>query len=86
MSEDNIAIGRNLYAQGDAETRQWFERQWSIWPKRANDTLTTNISLHYGGVVQFRAEHGREPALSEQFADCVAYHDKWSAPSKETPA
>ena len=78
MSEDNTAIGRNLYASGDAETRQWFERQWSIWPQRADERLTTNLSLHWGGVQQYRAEHGREPTMSKSFAGCVRDMDRMS--------
>jgi hypothetical protein len=76
MSEENQTEGQELYAIGDAETRAWFERQWLIWPKRANELLTTNISLHYGGVVAYRIEHGKEPALSTDFRTHVEWLDK----------
>lgn len=76
MSEDNQTTGQYLYAAGDAETRAWFERQWAIWPDRADEKLTTNISFHYGGVQAYRIEHGKEPELSSQFASCIKAHDR----------
>lgn len=75
MSEANQATGQHLYAAGDAETRQWFERQWSIWPQRADERLTTNLSLHYGGVLAYRLEHGRDPKMSRDFASNVTWLD-----------
>lgn len=74
MSE-NITTGQYLYAAGDAETKDWFHRQWQIWPKRADERLTTNIGLHYGGVLGYRIEHGRDPEMSKDFASHVAWHD-----------
>ena len=72
----NAFKGQHLYSIGDAETRDWFHRQWKIWPKRADERLTTNISLHYGGVLAYRAEHDRDPEMSKDFASHVAWHDK----------
>ena len=75
MSEDNRTEGQYLYAAGDADTRAWFEKQWRIWPKRADERLTTNLSLHYGGVLAFRIEHEREPAMSPDFRSNVQWMD-----------
>lgn len=76
MSEDNRNQGRSLYATGDAETRAWFECQWAIWPTRADERFTTNLSFHHGGVIAYREEHGRSPEMSRQFRENAAYLDK----------
>ena len=74
---DNKQTGQYLYASGDKETRDWFHRQWAIWPERADSKLTTNISLHYGGVCAYRIEHGGDnPPMSDQFAGCVRVLDR----------
>lgn len=78
MSE-NERQGQYLYASGDAETKDWFHRQWKIWPERADERLTTNVSLHYGGVVAYRIEHGADPEMSADFAAHVAWHDRMAA-------
>ena len=80
MSEQNQTEGQQLYAIGDAETRAWFERQWKIWPKRADEHLTTNLSLHYGGIIAYRIEHGKEPALSKDLRSNVEWHDQHTSP------
>jgi len=72
----NSAEGQCLYATADKKTREWFERQWKIWPERADKRLTTNISLHYGGVVAYRAEHDRDPEMSSDFRSHVLWHDR----------
>lgn len=64
MSDDNRDTGQLFYAQGDRETRDWFERQWAAWPERVGPRLTTNLSFHYGGVVACRIEHERDPEMS----------------------
>jgi hypothetical protein len=72
MIENNMVTGQYLYASGDQETRYWFRKQWLIWPKRADKRLTTNISLHCGGVIAYRIENdGRDPPMSDQFRECV---------------
>lgn len=76
MSDENQTAGQHLYAVGDAKTKDWFHRQWKIWPERADERLTTNISLHYGGVKAYRIEHGRDPEMSKDFASCVDWHDR----------
>lgn len=75
MSDDNRLDGQYCYAAGDSETREWFHRQWKIWPRRADDRLTTNIGFHYGGVLAFRIEHGRDPEMSRDFKSHVDWHD-----------
>lgn len=75
MSEDNRKQGQYLWAAGDLETREWFEKQWRIWPERADETLTTNLSLHYGGVLAYRTEHGRDPEMSDDFRKNIAFFD-----------
>ena len=72
---DHTEEGRYLYAAGDAETREWFEKQWKIWPVRADEKLTTNGSLHYGGVLGYRDEHGKDPEMSEPFSVHVSVMD-----------
>lgn len=71
----NVEEGRKLYAVGDAETRDWFERQLRAWPVRVNERLTTNISLLYGGVLGYRDVHGHEPRYSRAFAQHVRFFD-----------
>jgi len=73
MGESNRETGQRLYAMGGVETRAWFERQWAMWPRRADERLTTNLSLHHGGVIAYRLEHGKEPEMSRDFASNV----KW---------
>jgi len=65
-----------VHYRDDTDSRAWFEAQWRIWPKRADERYTTNISFHYGGVRAFREFHGREPELSREFSSHVAWHDK----------
>jgi hypothetical protein len=72
VSDENMAEGQRLYAAGGQKARDWFHKQWRIWPKRADNQLTTNISLHCGGVIAYRIENdGRDPPMSEQFRGCV---------------
>lgn len=79
MSDDNRETGRNLYAVGDADTRSWFERQWAMWPERADERMTTNLSLHHGGVTAYRAEHGSDPKMSAEFRSNVEWLDRNAA-------
>jgi hypothetical protein len=72
---DNEQMGRDLYSIGDQETRDWFERQWKIWPVRADERLTTNLSFHYGGVTMYREIHGCDPVMSDDFALNVEWLD-----------
>lgn len=76
MSSENQRDGWHHYATGDKETRAWFERQWAIWPQRADQRYTTNTSFHYGAVQAFRAEHGRDPVMSTGLRSWVAYLDQ----------
>lgn len=64
--------GKELYASGDRETREWFERQWKVWPERADPCWTTNFAFHLGGIAAYRAENGRDPAMSESLFICVS--------------
>lgn len=85
MSDQNLIEGRNCYATGAPEQRAWFERQWRIWPERADQRYTTNLSFHHGGVQAFRAEHGREPAMSRDFRSNVEWLDRFDAGADTTP-
>lgn len=76
MSEQNEIDGANHYDDGGPKTRNWFERQWSAWPKRVDERYTTNISFLYGGVKAYRVEHGRDPELSEGMAYNVQFLDR----------
>ncbi len=80
MREGGIYAGQSCYSLGDAETRSWFERQWGMWPIRADERLTTNVSFHYGGVVAFRMEHNKEPQMSRDFRSHVDWHDRHPTP------
>lgn len=73
---ENAVTGQYLYASGDAETKDWFQRQWAAWPVRVDERLTTNITMHYGGVLGYRAEHGVDPEMSRDFRSHVEWHDK----------
>ena len=79
MSDENQAEGQGLYRTGDPEMRGWFECQWRIWPRRADEKFTTNLSFHYGGVLAFRELHSREPLLSDQFREHVEWMDRQHA-------
>lgn len=74
MSE-NRREGEEHYRDGGDDARAWFERQWAIWPTRADERFTTNISFLYGGVVAYRDLNATEPALSRQFRGHVTWHD-----------
>jgi len=80
MSKANQAVGYRLYYEDDLAEREWFERQWKIWPERAHQDRTTNVSFHYGGVCAFREINGRDPAMSKDFASHVAWHDRHKEP------
>ena len=71
-----MSTGDYLYRVGDAETRDWFERQWRIWPRRADLRLTTNGRLHYEGLLAYRAIHGHEPQMSDLFREHVRVMDR----------
>jgi hypothetical protein len=75
MSDENRKTGRHLYEVGDQETRDWFERQWRIWPARADERLTTNLSLLHGGVTMYREMHGYDPIMSDDLAMNVEWLD-----------
>lgn len=66
---------RGVYAAGDQETRDWFERQFRIWPRRAHPDMTTDLELHYWGLVSYRTIHGHEPKMSRDFATAVKFFD-----------
>lgn len=76
MSDTNRMQGRECYAKSDAERRAWFEYQWKIWPIRAHDARTTNLSYHHGGVQAYREIHGSDPAMSDSLAENIAFLDK----------
>ena len=76
--DDNSVTGQHLYAAGDEETREWFHKQWEIWPHRAHHDLTTNASLHLGGVKAYRIEHGNDPKMSHDFKTWVTFMDRLS--------
>lgn len=82
MSEGNQTDGLSFYASCDMEAREWFARQWRIWPKRADEANTTNISFLYGGVLAYREEHGRDPDMSADYRSHVAYLDRCATPPK----
>lgn len=69
---DYERAGKDLYTSGDKETREWFERQWKIWPERADPRWTTNLAFHRGGIAAYRAENGCDPVMSENLFMCVS--------------
>lgn len=84
MSAENETTGQYLYAAGDAETRDWFHRQWKAWPKRVDKRLTTNGSLHYGGLLAYRIENECDPEMSDEFRIHVSVMDRLRTPTGET--
>lgn len=76
MSDENQNDGYALYADGDQATCVWFLKQWRIWPKRADEKNTTNISFLMGGVLAYRNENGRDPPLSPGFQNAVEFVTK----------
>lgn len=62
-----IGEGRHCYAVGDADTRDWFHRQWLAWPNRVDERLTTNAAFHYGAAQAYCAAHGESAAASDAF-------------------
>lgn len=81
MSEGNQREGQACYSIGDRETKDWFERQWAVWPERADPRLTTNLSFHYGGVLAYRIEHdGADPPMSSQFKSSIKFLEEPDAP------
>lgn len=83
MSDNNIEMGKTLYGIGDDETKEWFHKSWAVWPKRVNSRLTTNGSLHYGGLLQYRIENdGKNPEeMSNDFKIHVEIMDKYNQES-----
>ena len=79
MSEQNQAEGLAHFATADDDTRLWFIDQWSMWPRRADQRKTTNISFLYGGVLAYRARYKTDPAMSDDFRSHVDWHDKHPA-------
>lgn len=75
MSIENQDAGFKHYADNSA-SHQWFERQWRIWPRRADEACTTNISFLYGGVLAYREEHGRDPAVSDDYRANIRWLDR----------
>jgi len=72
----NREDGHNCYTTGDAEARTWFDRQWAVWPERVDEKCTTNLSFLHGGVLAYRAEHGRDPGMSGMLRSNVEWLDR----------
>jgi hypothetical protein len=65
------------------EVKSWFEQQAKIWPNRYNKDKTINLAFLYGCLLGYREENEKNPELSEQFADCIQYHeDNYTAKPK----
>jgi len=75
MSDINQKEGHECYTLGSPSTRDWFLRQWAIWPERADKDKTTNISFHYGALIACREDGNVEPTLSPQFRTNVEWFD-----------
>jgi len=76
MSDQNQIEGRYHYLAGTAKDREWFEWQWMIWPKRADERKTTNLSFLYGGVTGYRTLAGRDPQTSADLRTHVDWLDR----------
>lgn len=79
MSDENYNDGYNLYETGTMEQKDWFRKQWKIWPVRANERFTTNLSFHFGGIQAYRKEKCKEPELSEDLKSNIKWLDKNAA-------
>ncbi len=75
MSEENHIAGKRCYLRGNTKTQQWFQKQWAMWPKRADIAFTTNLSFHHGGIQAFREQHGCDPDMSSDLAANIKYLD-----------
>lgn len=82
MSDENRRDGWHGYATGSSEDRGWFERQWAVWPTRADQRRTANTSFHHGAIQAFRAEHGRDPAMSKALRSWVDLLDRYETEEK----
>jgi hypothetical protein len=78
---DNETEGQYLYAAGDAETRNWFHRQWAIWPTRADERLTTNLAFHRGAQVAYEIERGEKPHMSAELKTAIGVLDRLASSS-----
>lgn len=76
MTDKNRNDGYLVYKEnGTIGDRDWFHRQWTMWPKRADTRLTTNLSFHHGGVMAYREIHGTEPEMSLDMTPNIAVLD-----------
>lgn len=68
--------GRDHYINSP-NSRSWYHRQWKIWPERADDSYTTSLSFHYGGVMAYRElNEGKNPEMSGHLQANVEWLDK----------
>lgn len=77
---ENEMEGQYLYAAGDAETRNWFHRQWAIWPNRADERLTTNLGFHRSAMAAYEIERGEKPHMSADLKCAVETLDRLANP------
>jgi hypothetical protein len=77
---ENETTGQYLYAAGDAETRNWFHRQWAIWPERADERLTTNLAFHRGAMAAYEIERGEKPHMSAELKVSAGMLDRLASP------
>jgi len=76
MSDQSRNEGAACYKAADAETRKWFEQQWRIWPKRADEAFTTSLAFHHGAIQAYRAERSRDPEVSADLRMNLRYLDR----------
>lgn len=78
---DNKADGQKCYEDAvrneDTKTLAWFDRQWGMWPTRADPNSTTNISFLYGGMIAYEISTGERPPMSHDLKTCFNYLDKF---------
>jgi len=76
VSKENQDDGLQCFAEGDSDTKGWFARQWKIWPKRADETKTTNLSFLYGGILAYRKAHQLQPEMSNDLRQNIEWLDR----------
>lgn len=73
---DNRADGYTFYHECGPESQDWFHKQWTIWPERADSRYTTNLNFHYGAITAFREINAFSPPMSESLFENIAWLDR----------
>lgn len=70
------AEGFEAYVAATDELKEWFHRQWQIWPKRADERYTTNADFHYEAIQAHIEEFGSVPQISEELISYIKIYKR----------